>query len=107
MATAATRLKWATTVGAQWTAGQRRNRDGNSHEQQWWLWEKGMAAARFQWATAKAAQWTVGWWWGDCNGNGQRQREGNTMEEGDDSSTIAQAMVGAAQQMALGNVQGQ
>ncbi len=47
-------------VAAQLAVGQQHNRDG----------------------------WMVGWW-GNYDAYGQRQREGNTMEDGDGGSTIA------------------
>ncbi len=47
-----------------------------------------MAVAQSRWATAVAAQWMAGWR-RDCDAYGRRQREGNTMEDGDGGGTIA------------------
>ncbi len=47
-----------------------------------------MALAQLQLATAAAAQWTAEQWC-NCDGDGQWWREGNTVKEGNGSSTIA------------------
>jgi hypothetical protein len=46
-----------------------------------------MAVAQSQWAMTAAAQWTAGWRQ-DPNGDWQWQREGNTMDDSNGSSTI-------------------
>ncbi len=84
---AAAQLRRATTVAAQWMAKRRRNRDGTHYERRQWQWETAMAATQPQWAMAAEVKWMVGQR-RDCyvqhrNGNGQLQRDGNLMGDGD------------------------